>query len=485
MARALRRSSVMGNAEAIVPDLKDPRGRNGVTARVGQAKMAGNDGRRSTLSVQYALAAAVFLVMVLGIILLFGHLIAGSLSKRYLEDVLAGGRDEARRIAEELGGSEVKELDVVETRREMLTRTMEGDPERRIWKSIDVTDQSGKVVFTFRSQATEEVPEALASDLGFGTGQIDEQVTETENPYRISVPLGEVGNVVLNVDQAQVTERVSRLRGDLLSQTIRIAVATFATLVLAFALVWKLIQRNRRLEVERFEAEEMAALGALAANLAHEIRNPLNSINLNLELLEEDLATGDGAARDSLSSTRAEVGRLGSLVSDFLTYARPHEPDLGPVRIDSMLDEVAGFLAAEARGMGVHLRVIPGVPQASVRSDEGQLRQVLLNLVLNAVQAVRELSNDRRVVELDADLDADCARLIVRDRGDGISQEDMARVRSAFFTKRRGGSGLGLAIAERFVRAQGGRIELENLDPRGFEARVVLPIVREAVKIGE
>ncbi len=447
--------------------------------------MADGDLRRSALSLQYAGAAAVLLLLVLGIILLFGHLIAGSLSKRYLEDVLAGGRDEARRIAEELGGSEVKELDVVETRREVLARTMEGDPERRIWKSIDVTDQSGKVVFTFRSQSTEELPEAVASDLGAGAALADEAVIETESPYRISVPLGEVGSVVLNVDRAQVAERVSDLRGDLLSQTIRIAVVTFATLILAFALVWKLIQRNRRLEVERFEAEEMAALGALAANLAHEIRNPLNSINLNLELLEEDLGSGGLAARDSLAGTRAEVGRLGKLVSDFLTYARPSEPELGPVRIDAVVEEVADFLAAEARGMGVHLRVIPGVPRVVVRGDEGQLRQVLLNLVLNAVQAVRELPADRRVVELDGESGGGEATLVVRDRGDGVSDEDMERVRAAFFTKRRGGSGLGLAIAERFVRAQGGRIELENLQPRGFEARVVLPIDGGAGKIGE
>jgi signal transduction histidine kinase len=309
-------------------------------------------------------------------------------------------------------------------------------------------------------------------------------VIETENPYRISVPLGDVGNVVLNVDRAEVAERVSDLRGDLLSQTIRIAILTVATLLLAFALVWVLIQRNRRLEVQRFEAEELAAIGALAANLAHEIRNPLNSINLNLELLEEDLDGDEVPARQSLASTRAEVGRLASLVNDFLTYARPSEPDLRPVRVDAILENVASFLTVEAREMGVHLRVRPGLPRVKVLSDEGQLRQVLLNLVLNAVQSVRELPADRRIVELDAQADADQATIIVRDRGDGIPTSDMDRVRSAFYTKRRGGSGLGLAIAERFIAAQDGTIELENLNPSGFEARVVLPIHGEAVKIG-
>jgi signal transduction histidine kinase len=420
---------------------------------------------------------------VLGIIFLFGHLIAGSLSRRYLEDVLAGGREEAQRIAAELGGSEAKELDVVETRRQVLTRTLEGDPERRIWQSIEVTDSDGKVVFSSRSQSREEIPEALANDLQLQGMMSDENVVETENPYRISVPLGEVGAVVLNVDRSEVAERVADLRGDLLSQTIGIAVLTLGTLLFAFAFVWFLIQRTRRLEAERFEAEEMAALGALAANLAHEIRNPLNSINLNLELLDEDLPENGRSARESLASTRAEVGRLAKLVSDFLTYARPSEPELSLVRVDAMLAEIGEFLSAEAHSMGVHLRVLPGLPSVCVASDEAQVRQVLLNLVLNAVQAVGALPPDRRVVELDAEEEQRWVALVVRDRGDGIPTEEMERVRRAFYTRRRGGSGLGLAIAERFIEAQGGHIRLVNLEPHGFEARVVLPIVREAVKI--
>ena len=442
-------------------------------------------GTRGSLQRQYSAATAFLLLLMLGIIFLFGHLISGSLSRRYLEDVLAGGRDEALRIAEELGGLDATELDVIERRREVLSRTLEGDPERRIWESIEVTDSGGKVVFSSKRQSTEEIPEELASDLQLRGALSDQEMTETETPYRITVPIGEVGNVVLNVDRSQVAGRVAQVREELLTQTITIAALTLITLMTAFVFVWLLIQRTRRLETQRHEAEEMAALGGLAANLAHEIRNPLNSINLNLELLGEDLPEGDENARDSLANTRLEVGRLAGLVSDFLSYARPNEPRLEPVRVDTMLTDVRDFLAAEARTMGAHLRVTPALPAVEVRSDEAQLRQVLLNLVLNAVQAVREFPADRRVVELDAEERPESIAFVVRDRGDGIPDEELEHVRRAFYTRRRGGTGLGLAIAERFVEAQKGSIELANLEPHGFEARVVLPIDPGAVKISE
>jgi len=110
---------------------------------------------------------------------------------------------------------------------------------------------------------------------------------------------------------------------------------------------------------------------------------------------------------------------------------------------------------------------------------------VILNLVLNAIQAVADLKADRRVVELSAIRTEAEIAIAVTDRGDGIASEDLSRVREAFFTKRRGGSGLGLAIAERFAEVHGGRVELENMEPHGFTARIVLPVGDGAGKMSE
>ncbi len=439
----------------------------------------------------YMVVAGVFAGLVLGIVFLFGHLIAGSLSRQYIDDVLVSGsaeaQDIAREIAEESGLDQETGSDLfaaLASRRETIMRRLSGLPQRHVVESIKVTDREGELVYEFTFQSREDLPEEMAADLELSSNLGDQTVSETTRNFEFRAPLGEVGEVVLNFSKNRLAQRVALLRRNLLQQTLTAAILTLAALVIAALIVWLLIQRTRRLEAQRHEAEEMAALGSLAANLAHEIRNPLNSINLNLELLEEDLEGQEAGA--SLQTTRTEVGRLARLVSDFLTYARPSQPSLSTLKAGPLLNEVVDFLSPEARTMGVHLRLASGTSGQgglTISGDGAQLRQVLLNLTLNAVQAVADLTPDSRVVELAAARQEAAALLIVRDRGRGIPDEQLQQVRRAFHSLRRGGSGLGLAIVDRIVSAHGGRLELANLSP-GFEARVILPFSAEDGKIG-
>ncbi len=448
---------------------------------------AGEDGERdaSALQWQYALATGVFAVLVIGIIFLFGHLISRSLSKRYLEDVLIAGKEEAQRLAQNMSAGDGTDIyDVIEKRREVLDRSLTGLSHRLVFTKITVTDRDGNVVYTVDQNSRETLPQEIMNQrLDVGTTLPDRSVRETQDSYQIPAPIGKVGEVILSVSKGRLAERVVRLRHELLRQTITVAVVTLLTLIGGFGFTWHLVQRTRRLEQQRREAEELAALGTLAANLAHEIRNPLNSINLNLEMLEEDLGSTPGDARSSLTSTRHEVGRLGRLVSDFLTYARPADTVMQPVSLGGLTSGVVEFLRAEARREAVHLRLLGRDRDIMIRGDEGQLRQVLMNLLLNAVQAVSGMSPDRRVVEVGIEEDETEASVVVRDRGAGVPDEQLTRVRRAFVTNRPGGTGLGLAIAERVAQGHGGRLELSNRSPVGFEARLVLPIPRGDVKM--
>jgi hypothetical protein len=195
-------------------------------------------GERGSLQRQYSLATALFAVLVLAIILLFGHFIAQSLSRRYLEDVLITCREEAERIAEELGGESAAEFfEVVEHRREVLRRTLEGLPQREVFETVEVRDKSGELRYVSRFQSTADLPDQPGTPLELGADISDQHVTETENSYQLAVPLGEVGEVVVSVSKARVAERINRLRSELLSRTIAAAALTLTTLVIAFVLV--------------------------------------------------------------------------------------------------------------------------------------------------------------------------------------------------------------------------------------------------------
>ncbi len=436
---------------------------------------------------QYVAAAVVFVLLVVAIVLLFGHLISRSLSRRYLEDVLISGKREAEQLArdmEDSGGESIYQ--VVEKRRETLLRRGTELAQRQIFERVVIRDTEGNVVWEATLQARQVPPGAELPQSLELSPDLKREVADSERSYELHAPVGDIGEVVLLASKGVLARRIARLRKELLAQTLLAALLTLLALSGAFALMWHLVQRNRRLEAQRHEAQELADLGALAANLAHEIRNPLNSINLNLELLDEDLVGVGEQTRTSLESTRREVGRLASLVTDFLNYARPAEPVMAPVPLSELFQEVGEFLKAEARRMGVHLKVRPPGTGITVQGDASQLRQVLLNLILNAVQAVSGLGPDRRVVTLRAETDTneDLVTVVVHDRGHGIPDEELPRVRRAFYSKRRGGTGLGLAIAERIVRAHGGELVLANVED-GFEARIVLPRSGGGVSIGD
>ena len=440
-----------------------------------------------SLGRQYVAAAVAFVIIVAAIILLFGHMISRSLSRRYLEDTLVSGQAQVRQLARDMEGEGERSLyEVVEKRRETLLKRGAELAQRQVFERVVIRDRKGNVVWEGTFQSRQVPPgEKLPENLELSPG-LKQEVTDSERTYELHAPIGDMGEVVLLASKGVLAKRIARLRRDLLVQTAITAGLTVLALAGAFALIWHLIQRNRWLEARRHEAQELADLGALAANLAHEIRNPLNSINLNLELLDEDLAGVDESTRTSLDSTRREVGRLARLVTDFLTYARPSEPSFEEVPLARLFAEVGEFLRAEAGRMGVHLRVVDPPPGLAVRGDPAQLRQVLLNLILNAVQALEGYPPDRRVVTLRAGTDPDggVVRLVVHDRGDGIPEESMERVREAFYSNRRGGTGLGLAIAERIAASHGGRLELENVED-GFEARLVLPMWNSGVSIGD
>jgi signal transduction histidine kinase len=236
-----------------------------------------------------------------------------------------------------------------------------------------------------------------------------------------------------------------------------------------------------RLELERRSAAShaMAAIGALTTNLAHEIRNPLNAAKLQLEIIRRRAKRSADAELAALLSepaelVRAELDRVTTMLDEFLSLARPSMPVKARHAVAGLFDAVLVVEAAEANRVGVRLRSELADPGLSVSCDPDKLKQVLLNLVRNSIDALSEQGHGE--VVLRGERIADEVVLSVLDDGPGVKSEMMGSAAfEAFATTKAAGTGLGLSIVQNVVAQHGGRVELDNRSEGGAEARVWLP----------
>ena len=205
-------------------------------------------------------------------------------------------------------------------------------------------------------------------------------------------------------------------------------------------------------------SERLAAVGTMAAGLAHEVRNPLNSASLQLTLLQRRLERGDdpAATLPIAGIIKSEIDRLDRLVREFLAFARPHPLETKPVDVSGLLAGVAGLIAPEANAGKVTIDVAAdGAPP--LLGDGERLRQVLLNLTRNAIEAMAERGGRLRLAARAAGAEIE---IDVEDDGPGFGEE--LPVFDAFFTTKSNGTGLGLAIVHRIVADHGGTIRVES-----------------------
>lgn len=222
-------------------------------------------------------------------------------------------------------------------------------------------------------------------------------------------------------------------------------------------------------EARADRAERMAALGRLAAGLAHEIRNPLGSIAGSIQLLRDNPGLSD-EDKQLCEIVQREAERLNDLVTDMLDLTRRRDPVVAEVDVSSVAREVVALAAKSGRGgsdVGVEYR---GLERAEVRADPAQLRQLIWNLVRNAVQA----SNPGDVVVVSIETEAAGFVLSVADQGPGIDEAARERLFDAFFTTRSHGTGVGLAVVKAIAEAHGFSIEVESREGQGATFRVHL-----------
>ena len=254
----------------------------------------------------------------------------------------------------------------------------------------------------------------------------------------------------------------------------------------AWLLARRAVRRVRDAEARSARTERMAEIGAMTAGLAHEIKNPLSTISLNAQILSEDVADLDigGGERSRLvrrlDSLAREVERLSGVLQDYLRFAGEIRLHLVDVEANSLVDEFADFFTPQAQAMGVRVRTDLHARALPLVADASHLKQALLNLALNAVQAMAstgegggELIFRTRPAE---SRETPMVEIHVIDTGPGMTEEVKAKVFTPYFTTKGGGSGLGLPTTRRIVEEHSGIIAVVSEPGRGTDFVVTLPV---------
>ena len=228
----------------------------------------------------------------------------------------------------------------------------------------------------------------------------------------------------------------------------------------------------RRTEDQLIRSEKLAALGQLAAGIAHEIRNPLTSINILIHSLTENLPSGD-THREDLRVIEEEIHRINEIVDQFLRFARPAPPLLEKTDVIPIFEETLQLLRPQMEKHRISVqKEFRSLPAITI--DKEQMKQVILNVLMNAIQAMPEggeLGLTGKVSE-----DGQGIQLSVHDSGIGIPPEDINKLFDPFFSKKEGGIGLGLSIAHRIIDQHHGKIEVESNPGKGTLFSLWLPI---------
>jgi signal transduction histidine kinase len=219
------------------------------------------------------------------------------------------------------------------------------------------------------------------------------------------------------------------------------------------------------------QSEKLAALGTLSAGLAHELRNPLNTVSMLMYAMGQDMSAGSAFA-DDVEIVQSELARMSLLIEQFLEFARPRPPHFQRERIEEVMEETLLLIGPEARTRGIRVVRDWSKDLPPVWADGTQIKQVFLNLLLNAMQAM----SHGGTLTVRIAVSGGSLLTAVMDEGEGISPEVRAKLFEPFFSTKQGGTGLGLSISQRIIEGHNGRLRLSSEPGAGTSVIIRLPL---------
>jgi PAS domain S-box-containing protein len=235
------------------------------------------------------------------------------------------------------------------------------------------------------------------------------------------------------------------------------------------------LTQTRRIAEEQLESERLNALTMMAAGVAHEIGNPLNSLNIHLQVLERKIRKADaalyGRVKDQFDVARGEIQRLDFIIEQFLRAIRPSKPVFELSDLNKIIESAVNFLAPELNDRRIDTRLELHDALPLLRLDSSQLKQAFYNLIKNALHAMGTGGS----LTIRSDLSEFDAVISFEDTGKGMSPETVAAMHEAWFTTRKSGVGLGMLIVRRIVREHGGELRIESSEGKGTRITITIP----------
>lgn len=235
------------------------------------------------------------------------------------------------------------------------------------------------------------------------------------------------------------------------------------------------LRHQRELEEQLAQAERSSIVGRIASGIAHEIRNPLNYINLSIDHLGSKCQPEDLHLREQfsklLSSVKKEITRLNRIVTDFLNYGRPAKLSPQTINIHALIEDTVEIVRQKAGDQNVQIRVNQREPVEEIRGDAEQLKSCFSNIIINAIQAMPQGGT------LDIEIMGEVrgVRVNIRDTGIGISSDSLSRIFEPYYSTKEAGIGLGLAITKRIIEMHQGAVKVTSTRGKGTEFSIVLP----------
>ena len=252
----------------------------------------------------------------------------------------------------------------------------------------------------------------------------------------------------------------------------------------AYVMLVRDITESRRGEEEKLESERAGALTMLAAGVAHEIGNPLNSMHIHLQLLERKLKQAvpdlyEAELRELIDISTIEVKRLDHIIDQFLKAIRPSQPRIEPTDVNELVREAMRFLEPEIndRGMQLTLELHSALPPLQL--DPDQVKQAFYNVIKNATQATTTGGS----IVVHSDLTDEYVTISFTDSGEGISADNMSSVFEPYFSTKKSGTGLGLLIIRRIIREHGGEMEIASEEGKGTTVTLFLPRFSKSARL--